>query len=153
MKKVSNNLYRGVRPRSFEDLKLAGITTSICLQSGVYEAFHDDLYEKQKKERQNFGVKDVSYGMSDFTAPTWYQLKAITEDIRIYLLSGEAVYIHCLHGKDRTGSVVFAHRVINEKWPIWKALIEMFNEGFHWIPYILWVPKLVKNVKRIKSGV
>lgn len=151
-KQVSKNLYRGQRPESFEFLQSIGVDVVIDLQSGVYESIHNDKYEIQRKSGQILGISYVDYNLSDFTTPKLYQLKSIAKDIRIYLKTGHTVYLHCLHGADRTGCVIFTHRVINENWLVMKALVEMFKEGFHWMPYILWVPKLVWRVLKIKNG-
>lgn len=153
-KQVSKNLYRGQRPESFQRLKDIGIDVVVDLQSGIYESVHEDVYEYEKKHvdlERIFGIRYADYDLSDITVVKQYQLTSIVKDIRLYLRSGKCIYVHCLHGKDRTGCVIFAHRVINEDWKVWKALVEMFREGFHWMPYIVWVPRLVWMVLKIKK--
>lgn len=40
-------------------------------------------------------------------------------------------FIHCTHGKDRTGLEVAEYRVWREHWPRDKARAEMLQHGFH----------------------
>jgi tyrosine-protein phosphatase SIW14 len=54
-------------------------------------------------------------------------LKAINES------EGEAIFIHCFHGSDRTGLFVAIYRVVYEGWSKERALEEMVHggHGFH----------------------
>ena len=39
------------------------------------------------------------------------------------------VYLHCRHGRERTGLVVAAYRILVEKWPVQMAYEEMVKMG------------------------
>ena len=41
------------------------------------------------------------------------------------------VYVHCLHGQDRTGIVIAEYRVLHDHWTPAKACHEMLTHGFH----------------------
>src|SRR5262249_12221947 len=41
------------------------------------------------------------------------------------------IYVHCRHGKDRTGLVIGLFRVLNEGWAPEDAYAEMLDHGFH----------------------
>jgi len=44
------------------------------------------------------------------------------------------VYVHCLHGQDRTGLVIGEFRVLKQGWTTDQAYAEMLEYGFHPIP-------------------
>lgn len=46
-------------------------------------------------------------------------------------LKARPVYVHCLHGQDRTGLVIGLHRVLNEGMSKQAAWVEMRRNGFH----------------------
>jgi protein tyrosine/serine phosphatase len=134
MLQVSNKLYRGPRPKSHKELQDAGIKVVIDLESGFYETIYDDDYEKE--DAAVFGIADYDIPCSDFTPPKVWQVKKV---LQIIETSSGPVYIHCLHGKDRTGFVCAAYRMRIQCWSFKVAIKEMFDLGFHKWPYIWWL--------------
>lgn len=145
IKKVSERVYLGPRPLSFNEL--AKLRTSadqritvINLQSGIFEFFNDDEYEDE--DARYHGMLEINFRLSDFFAPSIATLKSIAEAIDFCLIKGDVIYVHCKWGKDRTGMACAAHRILNEKWSPEMAIQEMYDNGFRQFPYFFWVKNL-----------
>jgi protein tyrosine/serine phosphatase len=147
--KVENGLYRGPRlklhPRQVNDLKSMGINAIINLQSGMYEKIHDDVYEHTDMLKA-YGIQEFTIKCSDFTPPT---RKQVEEAISIMQLFN--TYVHCLHGKDRTGYIIAAYRMQMCGWSHKAATDEMFEHGFHKFPYLWWCHSLKQYDKTGKN--
>lgn len=139
---VSDYLYRGPRPLRIEPLKQAGIKTIICLQSGAYEELFDDAYERMIHE--DHGLDRIDIACSDFRPPAKWQVEKFFAIVE----ARGPVYLHCLHGKDRTGFLCAAYRMQKMGWSFKDAVIEMFEHGFHWATYAWWLFELRKWEKK-----
>lgn len=144
MKKVDDRLFRGPRPESTKEMKEAGITRIVDLQSGFEELIRDSVYESERK----FYHKDmVFYEMhwSNFFPPTH-------NEIGIFLLMFNETYwrkdlktyVHCHSGVDRTGVAVLAYRLKYCGWTFDQAYQEFVQEGRHWW-FFWWKPVLRKR--------
>lgn len=141
---VTGKIYRGPRPKSLQELRDKGFTRVIDLQSGAYELFHDDKYEEEKKSGID-GIQVTDLDLSDIFPPdraTMHRLIYALAFAMEYSSPSYKIYIHCLHGKDRTGFAVAAFRMQYMKWNFNEAVKEMFSMGFHNFPYLWWVPFL-----------
>lgn len=140
---VEGNIYRGPRPMSVEALKLAlpDVKTIIYLEDGFYEDIHDDVYKRERKHIADYGVTMIEHPLSDVTPPSPTDLESIVADI-VRTSKGGVVYVHCLHGNDRTGMSLAAYRILIDQWPKDKAVKEMFDLGFHRFPYEFWTMTL-----------
>lgn len=142
---VSRNLYRGPRPKEgLADLQSKGVKVLLDLEYSFYEAFHNDKYEEDKKRAADFGIKVINVYCSDITPPNLKRILLVLRTIKEAIDRGEIVYIHCLHGKDRTGFMVACYRIVFDGWTPKQAIKEMFSYGFHKWPYIWWVPFLYR---------
>jgi len=133
---VHNNIFRGPRPTNLKQLASDGINSIINLESGFYEMFHEDKYETQFP--CDFGIKEYNIPLSDFSSPDFDKVFLAIN----IMTKGEPTYIHCLHGKDRTGFVCAVYRMLHQGWSYEKARKEMLDYGFHTIPYSFWLYKL-----------
>jgi len=146
----STVLWRGQRPKSFEELKVHGIKLVVNLQSGVFETFTNTPYEYE--EADQFGMEEIELECSDFSAPTYSQVLFFIGLVAGARSAGRRVFVHCLHGKDRTGFMVAMWRIYNGMDPH-DAVVEMFEHGFHRWPYFYWVPKIHWYAHKLrKSG-
>lgn len=142
MLQVSNKLYRGPRPKSYKELQDAGIKVVIDLESGFYEKIYDDQYEKE--DAANFGIADYDIPCSDFTPPTQDQVWKVLDIIK---RSSGPVYIHCLHGKDRTGFMCAVYEM-QMGWAFKGSVQRMLRYGFHVWSYFWWIPFLRKYAQK-----
>lgn len=139
--KAGHSVFRGKRPLSHSVLQAAGIKYRIDLQSGMFETMHGDVLEHELPHAFDIYLHD--YDLSDVFPPTETQIQDILNDIED--ADGD-VFIHCLHGKDRTGFVCAAWN-ISRGMCFRNAVNDMFSKGFHKFPYIWWLIALYKISK------
>jgi len=117
---VVEGLYRGgaPTPKEVSMLKdLWGINKIVSLD----EAAGKDIQKICKK----LGIQHIIWGLGDGKDP---KVAALKRRIVPSLLLDGPTYIHCRHGKDRTGMAVAMFRVLNG-WPLGDALAEAFKFG------------------------
>ena len=63
------------------------------------------------------------------------------------------VFVHCLHGADRTGTMCAAYRVVVDGWTKQQAIDEMTKGGYGFHPVWANLPKFIENldVEKIKA--
>jgi protein-tyrosine phosphatase len=122
---VDNNLFRSPRPH-LQDLIDNKIEMIIDLESGAYEALHDDAYENA--ELPGLGIRRYNIPMSDIFPPTHEQVIEA-----LHLISyGRRTLIHCLSGVDRTGFTCAAYRMMEMGWSYEESVKEFRAMGRHW---------------------
>jgi protein tyrosine/serine phosphatase len=54
--------------------------------------------------------------------------------------TGHPIFLHCVHGSDRTGLLVAYYRIARQNWTADAAYSEMRQHGFHrvWMPHFKW---------------
>ncbi len=124
-------LYRGARP-TVDDLRQ--VKFDINLEVGWFEFFHGETAQ-ERAWCTGMGVAYLHRPMSDLFKPGRREITQIIDQAQFWLFKGHSVLIHCLHGEDRTGIVCAAYRIKYQNWPVEKAIAEMYEEGFHKIPY------------------
>ena len=120
-------LWRGDRP-TFENLqqyKKNGITVVYNLEND------DEAVEQERKWCEELGLKFYHFPLSGLWAPEKKNLKYIVAALYLLLAAGYVVFLHCLHGVDRTGIVVARCQVSLYDWTVDKAWREFFKEGHH----------------------
>lgn len=137
--KVSDELSRGAQPdrEGFIHLRETGFKTVLNLRG-----LHTDRWL----------IRDLGFSYQRIRMWTWDPEK---EDISRFLrimayakcMGTLPVFIHCLHGSDRTGCMVAAYRVRVQGWSKDEAIKEMVDGpfGFHH----LWEEVLTKFVNKI----
>ena len=126
MTEFTHGKWRGQRPKDLRDLKSLGIKVIIDLESGAYEGFHDDEYERQVPE--DFDMIRFDIPCSDIFPPDRKKVIACLS----LLSSDHPTYLHCLSGVDRTGFMVAAYRMNFQKWSFEDAHKEWLAMGRHW---------------------
>lgn len=143
--KFGEGLYRGARPKGFglSALRKLGVKTVINLQGGDGgKTFIHDIaellepgekpewiaYEKQRAEE--FGMRFVHVPLNSIADIDATEGRAIGRALALMAKpENRPVYIHCEHGKDRTGLVVALYRVFYQGWTREQAHREMLSLG------------------------
>jgi protein tyrosine/serine phosphatase len=117
---ISAGLYRGAQPtrEGFESLRAMGIKTIINLR-----AYHTD--------RRRVG--GLGLGYIHLYCRAWIPrdrhvgafLKILSDP------KNHPVFVHCLHGADRTGCMVAAYRMVEQGWDKVQAAGELKHFGHH----------------------
>ncbi len=120
--KVSDKLYRRAQPTAegMRELARLGVKTVVNLRS--FHSDHDEL-------------AGTSLGYEHITMRAWHVedkqtrrfLEIVTDPART------PVFVHCMHGADRTGTMCAAYRMAVQGWDAEEAIKEMTegNFGFH----------------------
>ena len=121
--RVSQTLFRGGEPtdEAFQDLKALGVNMVIDLR----EDGPKRQWEKQKAEQ--LGIRYAHIPLSGFSAP---RPADIQQALSLIMQDPSAkIYIHCLRGKDRTGTVIACYRIQHDGWDNRRALDEAKGYG------------------------
>lgn len=117
-------LYRGGTPgeEGIAYLKSLGVKTVISLEgrTGVLEA--------EQKAAQAAGMNWLAAPMSAVLGPKDWEVNMV-----LAILSDPAMqpaFVHCTHGRDRTGMMVGLYRVEQDRWDPKRAYAEMLYLGF-----------------------
>jgi protein tyrosine/serine phosphatase len=122
--RVTTNLYRGAQPapKGLLELKRLGIRTVVSLRE-----HNDDEAELKKAGLTTADLRLVSIPidtaklnqiqMIDF-------LKIVTDP------TAQPVFVHCLHGADRTGTAIATYRLAVEGWTKKDAIDELRQGGY-----------------------
>jgi protein tyrosine/serine phosphatase len=123
---VTPQILRGAQPVSaadYDELTEHGVRTLLDLRQ------EKDVIARERDEAIRRGWEFVSIPMSPFTSPSDAQvieaLRTIT-DPRL-----QPVFVHCQHGKDRTGLVIGLYRELDQGWTQERAYTEMREIGFN----------------------
>jgi protein tyrosine/serine phosphatase len=125
VREVTAGIFRGSQPEELADmvrLSRLGVRT-------VYSLVTDDEdVEREARFARSLGIRFISVPMSPLLTPkdeTVDFLLAEIQDPR-----NQPVYLHCRHGKDRTGLIFGLYRVEVQGWTPQQAFLEMREIGF-----------------------
>lgn len=118
--RVSEKLYRSAQPMQggLVSAQTLGIRTVLSLQIVDFDSGLDETAE--------LSLSLVHVPMMPSSVTDEDVLKAL----RAIQASDGPVLVHCLHGADRTGTVVAMYRVVFQNWSKDRAIDEMTNGGF-----------------------
>jgi tyrosine-protein phosphatase SIW14 len=130
-KQVHEFLFRGGRPSvsDLRDLKKMGIKTILNLENDRY------VVSEEKKVAAAYKLNYISIPTASFFAPSDSKVDtvlSVLQDPRNY-----PIFIHCTHGRDRTGMMMGLYRVEVEGWQADAAYNEMLDFGFRKILFAL----------------
>ena len=117
--KVSPTLYRGAQPTSegMKNLSKMGIKMVLSLRK-----FHSD--------RDEIGDLPLKYKRLTFNT-VHPEDKEVAEFLRLVSdPANQPMFVHCLHGADRTGMMCAVYRVVFEGWTKEQAIAEWTKGGF-----------------------
>lgn len=121
---ISETIKRGGRPEMSDILSLRqqGYKTIINLENDRGPV------EREKQYAESLGFQYISNPMSAFEKPDDAAIDALLEVMQNP--ENQPIFIHCLHGRDRTGLVSGLYRVFVDNWTADAAYDEMLNLGF-----------------------
>lgn len=124
---VNSQLYRGAQPGAFGLRKLAelGIKTIINLRGEDEETRADQL------EAKALGLNYVSISLPEISRPSDEQVERVLAIINAP--DKQPVFVHCRHGKDRTGVIIAVYRITRDQWTGKQAKAEAKRYGLSWI--------------------
>ncbi len=121
---VSPALLRGGQPsdQALQLLQQSGIKTVINLRNEPL------LTAQEEAQAKAYGLQYANIPMDIFSRPSDLSVRrflAIVNDPR-----NQPVYVHCLHGQDRTGTMCAIYRMTQQSWSFDQAHQEMVAYGF-----------------------
>jgi protein tyrosine phosphatase (PTP) superfamily phosphohydrolase (DUF442 family) len=128
--KVDDHVFRGAQPDAdgIRNLKRLGIKLIVNLR------MPGDIWKDEAAEALANGILYTNIPMSGVGRPN-------DNDVRRVLLLFETfsapVFIHCQHGRDRTGTVVACYRIQHDRWPNELALREAERYGISRFEYLM----------------
>lgn len=125
LRMVSGRLLRGGQPTDagLNLLKNSGVKTIIDLR-----AEEPKIAESERKTVESLGMKFVHIPMYAFDTPDNKQFQRFLNAVSIP--ENGPVYLHCLQGRDRTGTMTGAYRIVIENWTFDNAFKEMMACGY-----------------------
>ncbi len=130
--KVEDGFYRGGCPtqEGLKYLKQLGVKTIIDLRSGRCAV------GSEKLKAEALGIRHINIPFRFFKLPPK------DTDVRMFLqiaadIDSRPAFVHCQHGKDRTGAMVAVYRIAVCGWTAKKAYQEALGNGFN--PFYFWV--------------
>ena len=140
--KVSDQLYRGAQPEGegFAELKKLGINTVVNLRT-----FHSDRDDCEEAELNYVHITVQAWEKED---------EEVADFLRVVVdPKNQPVFVHCLHGSDRTGVMSAVYRIAIQGWSKEEAIREMTADefGFHgvWQNLIDYVEEI--DIERVKE--
>lgn len=122
--KVDDGLMRGQQPtdKGLEQLKGMGVKTVVYLHFNKKQAAHE------KAVVEGLGMKFQHIPMSWIMPPKQVQIEQWLNTTMDE--AQRPVFVHCQHGRDRTGTMVGIYRIKHDGWTYQKAYAEMKEKGF-----------------------
>lgn len=126
---VNSQLYRGGQPKAggLQRLKGLGVKTIVNLRR------EDDHSRAEGAEAQSLGLRYYGISLPEFSRPKDTEVQRALDIIKDP--ENQPVFIHCHHGKDRTGTIVACYRISHDGWTGEQAKDEARRYGLGWIEF------------------
>lgn len=120
---IAPGFARGAQPdeKGFKDLINMGYTLAYKLNS--------DSEFPVALEAASFHPGQVQSNPVNMWNPFRPGIIESVHEIEDWLAQGQKIYIHCTHGRDRTGLMVGAYRILHDKWTIQAVMAERAEYG------------------------
>ena len=124
---VNAQLYRGGQPKTggLQKLKELGVKTVVNLRG------EDDHVRAERTEARSLGLRFYSIALPEFSKPKDKEVQRALEIINAP--ENQPVFVHCNHGRDRTGTIVACYRVSHDGWTATQAKNEAHRYGLSWV--------------------
>lgn len=140
---VSADVLRGGQPDedALKLLKDAGVRLVVNLRhhskaspqpASSYSFFRrhtdDDEIDEERESCQRIGMRFQNISLDGINAPSFDDIDrfvSLFEDSE-----NRPMYVHCLHGRERTGFMLAAYRIKIQSWTVDEAYKEMLQQGF-----------------------
>jgi protein tyrosine/serine phosphatase len=119
--KVSEGIYRGPRLDDLHELKSLKIHTILNLEDD------SEAIQKESEAAKKIGMVMINIPMSGILRPKPADLLRAVKILEQQ--DSHPVYVHCLHGRDRTGFVIAAYKIIHNGWTLENAYQEALDKG------------------------
>jgi protein tyrosine/serine phosphatase len=119
--RVSEGIYRGPRLDDLNELQSLKIHTILNLED------NSEAVQRESETARQLGMVMINIPMSEITRPKPADLLRavqIVEDQNTY-----PIYVHCLHGRDRTGFVIASYKIVHNGWALEEAYQEAVDNG------------------------
>ena len=128
--RVNPNLFRGGQPSraGIARLKQLGVRTILNLRQP------DRFSRAEEDQARAAGIRYISVPMRNFLRPSRDSIAAVLKLLDDPV--NQPVYVHCLHGSDRTGTVIACYRISHETWTAQKAIAEALTFGMSRFEYL-----------------
>jgi protein tyrosine phosphatase (PTP) superfamily phosphohydrolase (DUF442 family) len=142
---VSDTLYRGGQPShaGFQSLQHMGIAIVVNFREEADET------AAEKRDVESMGMKYVGIPWSGRENPSNAQIAQFLDLVRSNPQT--KIFVHCLRGADRTGTMVASYRIAVQHEPADQAVSEMhqFHYDHFWLPqlqrYVIAFPNQLKS--------
>jgi len=124
---VNPQLYRGGQPRDagLRKLKDLGVKTIVNLRG------EDAHTRAESEEAHSLGLRYYSISLPGFSRPKDDEVGRVLGIINDS--ENQPIFIHCHHGKDRTGTIVACYRISHDGWTAEQAKDEAQRYGLGWV--------------------
>jgi tyrosine-protein phosphatase SIW14 len=128
---VNEHLYRGAQPQSggMRLLAAKGIKTIINLRG------EDEGTRSEEGDARGAGLRYFNVPMKGLSRPTDEQVERVLSLINDS--QNWPVFVHCNHGKDRTGTIIACYRISHDGWTSEKAKAEAKHYGMSWVQFAM----------------
>jgi tyrosine-protein phosphatase SIW14 len=123
---VNAGLYRGAQPKAggLERLAQLGIKTIVDLRSA------GDRARSEEREAHKLGLRYFNVPLKWYGRPKDEQVERVLEIIN--RPENQPVFVHCGHGRDRTGLIVAVYRITHDGLTGTQAKSEAKRFGMYW---------------------
>jgi tyrosine-protein phosphatase SIW14 len=124
---VNQQLYRGGQPKvgGLRKLKDLGVKTIVNLRG------EDRHTRAESEEAHALGLGYYSIALPGFSRPKDEEVGRVLDIINAP--ENQPIFIHCHHGKDRTGTIIACYRISHDGWSAEQAKDEALRYGLGWV--------------------
>jgi protein tyrosine phosphatase (PTP) superfamily phosphohydrolase (DUF442 family) len=125
---VNARLFRGAQPGAIgiTNLQRLGVKTIIDLR------LPDEVTKDAVAVAHAIGISCTNVPLRGVGRPTDEQVRTV---LGLIDSSPGPVFVHCVHGADRTGTIIACYRIQRDKWSSKTALGEAKRYGISWLEF------------------